>query len=57
MSVGVVEMREGDGGFVVSLIPPDPAYPDATFTDRREAWGHAGGIRLLTGREKVDRTS
>ena len=54
---GVVEMRpDGTGGFAVVCVPPDPAHPPQSFADRRDAWGRCGGIKLVTGRRKVDLT-
>lgn len=54
---GLVEvMGDDEAGFWVRLDPPDPAYPDQWFPTVRAARGAAGGIRLVTGRSKVDRT-
>ena len=30
--------------------------PDLPLPDKREAWGHCGGIRLVTGRRKIELT-
>lgn len=56
METGQIAVRRVVSGFRVSLEPPDPAHPDETFPDMRSAWGHAGGIKLVTGRPKVDLT-
>ena len=57
MDCGVVEISEdGEAGFRVRLDPPDAAKPDQWFRTAKEARGHAGGIRLVTGRRKVDLT-
>lgn len=53
---GTVEIRPERGGFAVVLVPPDPSRPDEWFADVREARGCAGGLRLVTGRRKVDLT-
>lgn len=54
--MGTVDVTiEGDG-FLVACNPPDPARPDEWFPTFREAWGTAGGIRLVTGRTKRDLT-
>lgn len=52
---GVIEIaRDGGAGFRVRLIPPDPKWPDEWFDDIRRARGSAGGLRLVTGRRKLD---
>ena len=53
---GTVEIRRLGKGFAVNCVPPDPAYPPETFTDKRHAFGYAGGISLVTGRRKIDLT-
>ncbi len=53
---GVVEVRPVEGGYRVALVPPDPAWPDEVFECPKAARGAAGGIRLVTGRRKVDLT-
>ena len=53
---GAVEIRTEGAGFVVVCVPPDPAHPPRSFSDKREAFGFAGGLRLVTGRRKVDLT-
>jgi len=53
---GVIEIRRELSGYRVVLVPPDPTQPDQLFTDKREAFGCAGGIRMVTGRRKVDLT-
>lgn len=52
----VIEIRRENGGFVVSVEPADPAYPPRHFDNSRSAFGCAGGIRMVTGWRKVDRT-
>ena len=52
----VVEVRRADGGCLVAVVPPDPAYPAEPYAEFRRAWGAAGGIRLVTGSPKVDLT-
>lgn len=56
MDRGIVEISKEGAGFRVRLDPPDPAKPDQWFCDIREARGCAGGLRLVTGRRKVDLT-
>ena len=57
MDAGIVEISEGEAGFRVRLLdPPDPAKPDQWFATAKEARGCAGGIRMVTGRRKVDLT-
>lgn len=54
---GVVEITGSEeAGFWVRLQPPDPAFPEQWFPTLRAARGAAGGIRLVTGRRKVDST-
>jgi hypothetical protein len=53
---GTVEIRRKGKGFRVVCVPPDPLHPPADFTDGRAAFGCAGGIRMTTGRRKVDLT-
>lgn len=53
---GTVDVRREKGGFRVSCDPPDPMRADEVFATMREAWGHAGGIKLVTGRIKRDLT-
>ena len=38
------------------LAPPDPAFPDQRFEDLRAAFGFSGGVRMVTGRKRVDLT-
>lgn len=56
METSVVEIRRDGAGFVVEVVPPDPAYPAERFDDVRRAFGAAGGIKLVTGWRKVDLT-
>ena len=50
---GVVEVAGSEeAGFWVRLQPPDPAFPEQWFPTLRAA----RGIRLVTGRQKVDST-
>lgn len=53
---GTVEIRRDSDGYRVACVPPDPKREDEWFADLREARGTAGGIRLVTGRRKVDLT-
>lgn len=53
---GAVELHRDGEGYRVVLNPPDTSRPDAWFAERKEAWGACGGIRLTTGRAKVDLT-
>lgn len=53
---GTVEIRPDGEGWLVRCEPPDPSRPDQWFSDLRHARGTAGGIRLVTGRRKVDLT-
>lgn len=53
----IVAMRDTpDGRFSVGIEPPDPLRPPETFDSKREAWGAAGGLRLVHGLRKVDCT-
>lgn len=54
MTGSVIIEPEG-AGFRVRLDPPDPAHPDLWFAEARKARGAAGGVRLVTGRQKIDR--
>ena len=51
---GSVIIEQDGAGLRVRLDPPDAAWPDRAFTDARMARGYAGGVRLATGRRKVD---
>lgn len=53
---GTVEIRRDGDGYRVACVPPDPKREDEWFADLREARGTAGGIRLVTGRRKIDLT-
>lgn len=53
---GTVDVTADGGGFLVVCNPPDPKRTDQWFPTFREAWGTAGGIRLVTGRHKRDLT-
>lgn len=53
---GTVEVGKDGEGFRVTCCPPDPLHPVQRFAEFRRAWGHAGGIRVVTGRRKVDLT-
>ncbi len=52
---GSVIIEQDGAGFRVRLDPPDPTHPDQTYACVRRARGAAGGIRLVTGRQKIDR--
>lgn len=41
MADPVIEIREGQAGFVVAIEPPAPAHPEQIFSDHRKASGHA----------------
>lgn len=49
-------MRRDGAGYVVAVEPADPAHPPQSFSDRRAAWGAAGGLRLVLGLPKVNLT-
>lgn len=55
-AAGEVHVRRDGRGFVVECVPPDPAHPSQVFDNMRTAWGYAGGVKLATGRRKVDLT-
>lgn len=52
----VIEVRRDEAGFVVAVVPADPGYPARHFCDQREAFGAAGGLRMVTGWKRVDLT-
>jgi len=56
MADPVIEIRREGVGFVLEVLPPDPAYPVEHFDNARSARGSASGIRLVTGWRKVDLT-
>jgi hypothetical protein len=56
MGAETVDVTAHGDGFLVSCVPPDPKRPPERFATFREAWGCAGGIRLVTGRAKRDLT-
>lgn len=56
MSAPAIEIRRKGSGFVVEVVPPDPEHPPAMYSDKRTAFGAAGGFRLVTGWRKVDLT-
>ena len=47
--------KEG-GGFRVAPDPPDERYPPRTFDTFKKANGAAGGMQLVTGWAKLDRS-
>lgn len=55
-TAGEVHVRRHGRGFVVECNPPDPAHPAQVFDTMRAAWGYAGGVKLTTGRHKIDST-
>ncbi len=56
MQGSVIIEPDGDG-FAVVLEPPLPSNPQRQwFADAREARGVAGGLRLVHGLKKIDRT-
>ena len=55
-SAGTVDVTAEGDGFLVSCNPPEPQHPPERFPTFRQAWGSAGGIRLVTGRSKRDLT-
>lgn len=56
MEQRTIEVRRDGAGFVVVVQPPDPAHPPERYETMRSAWGAAGGLRLVTGWPKVDKT-
>ena len=52
----VIAIRQDDAGFVVAVEPPDPAHSAQHFSDKRAAFGFAGGLKMVTGWRKVDLT-
>lgn len=56
MGGGIVEISRDGAGFRVRLDPPVDGKPDQWFADLREARGCTGGLRLVTGRRKLDLT-
>ena len=56
MDEAVIEIRRSDAGFVVAVVPADPHYPDQQFSELSSARGWAGGLRMVTGYRKLDRT-
>ena len=55
-AAGTVDVTVDGEGFKVACNPPDPRWDPRTFPTFREAWGSAGGIRLVSGRIKRDLT-
>lgn len=53
---GTVDVTKDGDGFLVACNPPDPNREPEWCATFREAWGTAGGIRLVTGRTKRDLT-
>lgn len=51
-----IHIRREGAGFAVEVLPPHPAHPIRTFDSIRSAFGHAGGLRMVTGWRKVDLT-
>ena len=56
MVAPAIHIRRDGAGFLVEVVPPNPAYPSERFDDVRRARGVAGGLRLVTGWRKVDLT-
>ena len=40
-SAPVIEVRKDGAGFVVAVVPDDPARPVQRFSDKRQAFGAA----------------
>lgn len=53
---GTVDVTNSGDGFMVTCNPPDPKREPEWCATFYEAWGTAGGIRLVTGRTKRDLT-
>lgn len=56
MTDPVIEIRSTATGYEVAVVPADLQYPVQTFADKRQAFGCAGGLRIVTGFRKVDLT-
>lgn len=51
-----IEIRRTATGYAVAVVPANLAYPVQTFTDKRQAFGCASGLRIVTGFRKIDLT-
>ncbi|WP_298196744.1 hypothetical protein [Novosphingobium sp.] len=49
-------IRRDGAGFAVEVVPSQPGHPIRYFDNSRSAFGHAGGVRMVTGWRKVDLT-
>lgn len=56
MSASVIEIRRNGDGFEVAVVPSDPDHPPVHFDAKKDAFGHIGGVRLVTGWPKIDLT-
>jgi hypothetical protein len=56
MADPVIEIRRIGPGFVVVVSPPDLAHPPQPFDTIKQAFGYAGGLRIVTGWRKSDLT-
>lgn len=56
MADPVIEIRSTPSGYEVSVVPASLGYPVQTFPGKRQAFGCAGGLRIVTGFPKLDLT-
>ena len=52
----VIEIRRIAEGFEVVVTPPHPDHPCQTFDTHKRAIGYAGGIRMVAGWNRADKT-
>jgi hypothetical protein len=51
-----IKVRRDGSRYEVVVIPPHPAHPVAQYSDRKTAFGAAGGLRMVTGWPRFDHT-